>query len=177
VLTQRQIQIGQRTIEMTPYSFWKLHVAKSIQKYTDIERLTTFQNLLIYFRNRTITEEGTRLNWESDGELVIGSNIDSSEITKTLNQFTIWQMIMSPDDINEYEHDLDTRCNLIEKLKKILFIGSILSIICMILLNRAFGILSVVLTICFIGKYVYEGLMGQDINSIKVIVDTLDLRF
>jgi len=176
VLAQRQIHIGQRTIEMTQYSFWKLHVVKSIKKYADLEHLTVFGNVFTYFHNRTITEEGTQLNWDSDGELVIDSNIDSNEIIKTLNQFTIWQMIMSPDDIYEYEHDLDTRCVLMSKLKKILFIGSILSIFCMILLNKAFGILSIVLTMCFIGKYVYEGLIGPDINSIQVIVDTLDLR-
>jgi hypothetical protein len=174
VLTQRQIQIGQRTIEMTPYNFWKLHIAKAIQKYTDMERLNMFLDLFIYFHNRTITEEGTQINWDSDGELVVDDNINSDEITKTLNQFTIWQMIISPDDIYEYEQDLNKRCVLINQLKKILFIGSILSIVCMVLLNKAFGILSILLTICFTGKYVYEGLIGPDIDSIEVLVDTLD---
>lgn len=173
VLNQRQIQIGQRTIEMTPYNFWKLHVTKAIQKYTDIERLNTFQSLFIYFHNRTITEEGTQINWDSDGMLDIDNNINSDEFTKTLNQFAIWQMIMSPDDIYEYEHDLDRRCVLINQLKRILFLGTFLSIICLILLNKALGILSIVSTICFTGKYVYEGLIGPDINSIKFLVETL----
>lgn len=67
-LMQRQVDVGSRRIEMSPYTFWHLHVVNDDFKYENEYAACALKHTLVYFSNRKISSDGSAIDWSRDDD-------------------------------------------------------------------------------------------------------------
>lgn len=156
VLLGRQMRYGRRKIEMTPVMFWALHLENS----EDEEMLASrFARVLAYFSHRTVTSDGSAIDWSSHGDIKLstngnddgdGTDNDSDIAFNYINletafrQLIVKNMLMTIyDNAQDYENMMNVRCKNVDSL----YTKIILFLVCMVFIVPRVWVL-LILSLC-----------------------------
>jgi len=148
-LKARQVQQGQRTVEMEPDTLWTYFIVRDSKKFFNETTISQIRFSADYFANRIYNSDGSVFNWHADS-----MNVDTHivSIKRSLQQYNINNMLFTMSDIEKYEAGSYNRAGQLSFVnRKFLFSLSCALAIC-VFVNAKVGLLLLIVVVITFGN-------------------------